>query len=183
MSWREATLAAGMVTALAASVASQTQQPSKPLAPLFRVLDYRAFKTIDRDDYRELHVFGGFRVTAPELALEVRGENALVLFDLEAFHALVEGNDANPPRREIEPPAPRRRLTNDDIRDRLVRAAQAFGNTDPTGIERIEDRMLEAVRYVYCENGVVVVRNGVEVLRCDRLWISPLDDRIVVENA
>lgn len=183
MSWREATLAAAVVTALAASVASQTQQPSKPVAPLFRVLDYRAFKTIDRDDYRELHVFGGFRVTAPELALEVRGENAVVLFDLEAFHALIEGNDANPPRRGIEPPAPRRRLTNDDIRDRLVRAAQAFGGTDPTSIERIEDRMLEAVRYVYCENGVVVVRNGVEVLRCDRLWISPLDDRIVVENA
>ena len=46
-----------------------------------------------------------------------------------------------------------------------------------------EQSLRDLPRLLYCEDGVVVVRDGVESLRCDRLWLSPLDDRIVVENA
>ena len=32
------------------------------------------------------------------------------------------------------------------------------------------------------EGGITVVRRGVQVMRCERLWISPLEDRIVAEG-
>lgn len=180
--------AAAAFAALMALLPSQDERRAKPTAPppqqlFLHVSDFASTKTLDRDDYREKHVFGGFRVVVPPLGLEIRGENALLLLDLEAVHALAEADSSTPPRRGIAPPDPRRALTNDMLRERLVRSLSALGSTDTQRIEAIDDRALDAVRYLYAEGGIVVVRDGVEVLRCDRLWVSPLDDRIVVENA
>ena len=47
----------------------------------------------------------------------------------------------------------------------------------------MDGQALRLFRYLYCEGDIVVVQKGVEVLRCDRMWISPIDDRVVVENA
>jgi hypothetical protein len=180
--------AAATFAALMALLPSQDERrakpgPPPPQQPDLHVSEPAWLKTVERDDYRELHVFGGFRVTAAPLGLDVRGENALVLLDLEASHALLDPDSSTPPRRGIAPPDPRRALTNDMLRERLLRSLSAFGSTDTQRIDALDDRMLDAVRYLYAEGGIVVVRDGVEVLRCDRLWVSPLDDRIVVENA
>ena len=141
-------------------------------------------KTVDRDDYREWHFLGGFRFAFPELQLSIRGQNALVLTDIEASHALVHEAEDQPgtPRRGIELPAPRRRLSNDELRERLARSVRAVSQSDAARVELLRDKFLEVPRYFYCDGGIVVVREGIEVLRCDRLWISPLDDRVVVEN-
>jgi len=141
-------------------------------------------KTVDRDDYREWHIAGGFRFSFPELKLTIRGGNALMLTDLEESHAAIRGQSAGGglPRRSIELPEPRRRLSNDQIRERLARAVSAVSQTDAARVDAVRDQFLDVPRYLYCEDGVVVVRDGVEVLRCDRLWISPVDDRVVVEN-
>ncbi|MFY9342879.1 MAG: hypothetical protein WAT39_10340 [Planctomycetota bacterium] len=187
---REALLAVAVAAALLAPLPAQqgvptgTQQQEPRQAPRFQFLyDSRSAKIADRDDYQELHAWGGFRVLAPGLGLELRGEKVLILLDLETVHRALAQGDDGPPRRELDLPSPRRRLSPDLIRARLERSAQAFGAGNAAPIGDLDDRDLEAIRYVYCENGVVVVRNGVQVLRCDRLWISPLDDRIVVENA
>lgn len=138
----------------------------------------------ERDDYRELQLRGGFRFVAPALQLDVRGTNALVLFDLDEARApLNRQHTGDLPHRDIESPAPRRRLSTDEIRARLDRSLQAIGRSEGLPIDRRTDQALALVHYLYFEGGVTVVREGVEVLRCDRLWISPLDDRIVVENA
>ncbi len=160
----------------------QVPVPQQPQFAEF--LDHAALVTIDRDDYRELHAFGGFRFVVTDMKLDVRGRNLLALFDLEEAHAAARANGkAAAPRRDIELPAPRRRLSNDEIRDRLARTMGAIGRTEAARVNQLNDQVIDVPRYLYCEGGVIVVRDGLEVMRCDRLWISPLDNRIVVENA
>ena len=137
------------------------------------------------EDYREVSVAGGFRFRAPGMQLDVRGQNAVLLFDREGARALLEPQDGGGglPRRGIEPPQPRRRLSPDELRRRVEHTLRAVGQFDglPPGANAV--RQLDLLRLFYCEGGVTIVRDGVVVLRCDRLWISPLDDRVVVENA
>lgn len=155
-----------------------------PPDPVIRFLhDHRTLVSADRDDYREFHLFGGFRFVVPGFDLDVRGANALLLLDLDAYHEAVRRRDGGLPRRGMAPPAPRRRLSNDQIRARFDRTLRAAGTSGRVTADRPDELTLDLLRYLYCEGGVVVVRDGVEVLRCDRLWISPLDDRVVVENA
>ncbi len=138
----------------------------------------------ERDDYREIRMAGGFRFQAPGMQLSVRGESALLLTDRETARELLGQNDAGGlPQRTVEPPPPRRRLSPEDLRERLDRTLDALGRPDGLPRERVSDQQIDLVRFLYFEGGVTVVRDGVEVLRCDRMWISPLDDRIVVENA
>ncbi|MEO6594523.1 MAG: hypothetical protein ABIP94_07205 [Planctomycetota bacterium] len=138
----------------------------------------------DQGDYRELHLLGGFRFQAPGLHLDVRGTNALILSDREEVRALLEQpSTTGLPRRGISAPPPRRRLSPEQIRDRLDRTLQAVGRTEGVPSNRRTEQAIDVFRYLYFEGGVTVVRDGMEVLRCDRMWISPLDDRIVVENA
>ncbi|MCA8964319.1 MAG: LPS assembly protein LptD [Planctomycetes bacterium] len=136
------------------------------------------------DDFREMRLFGGFRFVAPHMGLDIRGKNAVLLFDLaESQRALERRQEGGLPHRDLEAPATRRRLSPEQIRAKVDRSMRALGQTGivPEGTEA--DRSLELLRYLYCEGGITVVQNGVEVLRCERLWVSPLDDRIVVEDA
>ncbi|MBL8756579.1 MAG: hypothetical protein JNK15_25010 [Planctomycetes bacterium] len=177
--------AAAWVAAGSALAAQDPTAPTRVPAPespfTFRGGNLQSLRP--RGDYREAHVFGGFLLRVPGVRLEVRGTNALLLTDMDATEALRGDTGNGAPRRGMDLPQPRRRLSNDEIRDRMARTLAAFEGSDPRRVDTIDDRMLEAIRYLYCEGGVVVVRDGVEVLRCDRLWISPIDDRIVVENA
>ncbi|HEB52923.1 MAG TPA: LPS-assembly protein LptD [bacterium] len=142
-----------------------------------------------RDDYYEDYVRGGFRLRVPRLGLTIAGENLLILKDLETWMtAMTKKRGSGPPQRGIESPAPRRRLSPDAVRQRMQRTLAAIGQPrqssgEPGGTRQVGDEALQLFRYLYCEGDIVVVQNGVEVVRCDRLWISPLDDRIVVENA
>ncbi len=184
MKRRTSALLAG--TALAGSLAAQDPPLPLPLpgeqdsAFLFHG-DYQNVRP--RDDYREAHVLGGFWLKVPSLHLEIRGQNALLLQDVDTVEIAQSRTKKGLPRRGFDHPAPRRRLSNDEIRARLARSLAAIEGADPARIDTIDDDMLDAVRYLYCEGGLVVIRDGVEVLRCERLWLSPLDDRIVVEEA
>ena len=141
-----------------------------------------AFRSRKRDDYYEVQAQGGFQFVVEALGLSIRGENLLILHDLESFEsALDRGTSSGLPTRALPEPAARRRLSEDAVRARLQRTLQAVGQA-PGGAQPNGDA-LRLFRYLYCEGGVVVVQRGVEVLRCDRMWISPVDDRVVVENA
>jgi hypothetical protein len=146
--------------------------------------DWASSSQRNRDDYREVHVYGGFQLRVPELGITIRGGNALLLLDLDAWLAATQtlGGSRGLPHRGMPAPAARRLLTNDEIRARLENSLRAIGRAEPLPSTPVADQALDLLRYLYCEEGVVVVRDGVEVVRCDRLWLSPLDDRIVVEG-
>ena len=165
-------------------LAPRPMQPVAQSPVLELVKDVGMIRTFLRDDYYEVHLNAGFRLWMPEQRLEIRGDNALLMTDVDAFRdALGERQQKGLPRRGIDPPDPRRYLSNDAIRERLSTTLQAIGRSDGLPEGPVSDRALETLRYLYCEGGIVIVRDGVEVLRCDRLWISPVDDRVVVENA
>lgn len=143
-----------------------------------------AQRTREVDDYFETHVQGGFRITMAELGLSIRGENLLILNDAEVMREALSGRRSSGlPTRGIKSPAPRRRLSPQAVRQRLQSALSALGRTEPLPANSLSNDAIRLFRYLYCEGGVTVIKGGVEVLRCDRMWISPIDDRIVVENA
>lgn len=170
--------------AIVAAAATLAAQGAAAPAELRYKLDASRYDAQDGADYREERLFGGFRFSIPSLQLEIRGQNALLLLDLETSRELLAGEPKSAlPRRGIGLPAPRRRLSPDELRARLGRTMQAIGKVPAVADDGTADRAVDLVRYLYFEGGITVVRGGVEVIRCDRLWISPLDDRIVVENA
>ncbi len=150
-------------------------------APDYKLLN-GAFRSRKLDDYYEVQAQGGFQFEVQALGLTVRGDSLVVLHDLETFEgALDRGTSQGLPTRSLPSPAPRRRMSPDAIRGRLQRTLEALGQ--PQQDAPADGEALRLFRYLYCEGGVVVVQRGVEVLRCDRMWISPIDDRVVVENA
>ena len=174
-------IAAAMLTVAAADVA-RTQTPQ---------VDYQlqngAFRARKRDDYYEVQAQGGFRFVVDSLGLTIRGDNLLVLHDLETMQEAIErGRQRGLPTRALPNPAPRRRLSPEAIRRRLARTLAAVGQAPTSGSDPatpVNSQALRLFRYLYCEGDIVVVQRGIEVLRCDRMWISPIDDRVVVENA
>ncbi|MFK7739516.1 MAG: hypothetical protein AB8H80_04265 [Planctomycetota bacterium] len=152
-----------------------------------------------RDDFYETHVQGGFQLQMPDLGLTIRGERLLILNDRETVQGQGQrrstggsmggsgGRSKNGlPQRGIPQPDPRRRLSPDELRRRVARTMRALGKsqTRTTGAAQpLSDEVLRMFRYLYCEGGIIVVQNGAEVVRCDELHISPVDNRIVVHNA
>ena len=135
-------------------------------------------------DYYETHAQGGFRLTLNALGLVIRGEKLLILNDAEVMREALTGDRSSGlPTRNIQPPEPRRRLSPQAVRERLQSALSAIGRTEPVPDSNLSNEAIRLFRYLYCEGGITVIKAGVEVVRCDRLWISPADDRIVVENA
>ncbi len=124
-------------------------------------------------------------ITATSAAILPLGLDGHPLHDRqEQIRAVLEQRDASGlPRRAIDPPPARRRLSPEQLRERLDRTLRAGGRADDEPAGRVTDQQVDLLRFLYFEGGVTVVRDGVEVLRCDRMWVSPLDDRIVVENA
>lgn len=183
--------AAACAVALGAGGRAQSPPAGAPLRPVQTtpddsyVCEAAWSQTKESDDYRELHVIGGFRFRAPALGIEVRSMNALVLSDLEEARYLIRDFDGKSglPRRGIEAPRPRRRLSAEQVEARLDRTLRAIGNNQGLQVTRTTEQAIDLLRYLYFEGGVTVVRDGVEALRCTRMWISPLDDRIVVEGA
>jgi hypothetical protein len=159
-----------------------TTTPAGPLATYVAEGNYTQYRL--RDDHRELQLYGGFRFTAPHLGLDLRGRNALLLSDpLGTQELLADGNDDAMPTRGLPNPPARRRLSQEQVRAQVERSLRAIGQASAVAPAGRFDDKLDLLRYLYCEGGVTVVQGGVEVLRCERLWLSPLDDRIVVEDA
>ena len=176
-SWLAATVVA---TALACVVDAQDNRADYQL-------QNGAFRSRKRDDYYEVQAQGGFRFNVAALGLTVRGDNLLILHDLETMQGAIDrGRRRGLPTRGLPTPSPRRRMSPDAIRRRLQRTLATVGEAPAPSSDAdnsIGDEVLRLFRYLYCEGDIVVVKRGVEVLRCDRMWISPIDDRIVVENA
>ncbi|MCA8949896.1 MAG: hypothetical protein KDE27_10365 [Planctomycetes bacterium] len=160
---------------------AQTSRPQVAAGGVHYTFDSNSGVARPSGDYNEHRAFGGFVFKVPELALEIRGLNALLLTDIDARALLEREGGQDLPRRGVEPPAPRRRLSPERIRERVEQTLRTFGHEGVVGDAESADGVLDTVRFLYFEGGVVALRGGVEVLRCDRLWIAPLEDRIVAE--
>lgn len=170
---------------VAASAAAQQSADAQDPAPrLSDVIKQGSVHTHLGEEYYEAHVYGGFRIEIPGSGIEVRGGNALLLLDLDAWHDARRRQPAGElPTRGALQPDPRRRLSPEQIRARLTTSLRSLGRPAADDDPELGDKAIDLLRHLYCEGGVVVVRDGIEVIRCDRLWISPVDDRVVVENA
>jgi hypothetical protein len=153
-----------------------------PAAGLLYDVQFARYNAQNVGDYHEERLFGGGRFLVPALQLEIRSQNGLLLLDAEATQGLLHGDPGGLPRRGVPPPSDRRRLSFAEMRARMERTLAALGRSGPELDAHTAQRALDLVRYIYFEGGVTVLRAGVEVVRCERLWISPLDDRLVVED-
>ena len=172
------------VAALAALRAQEPIGPPPPRAPLY-TFDWAFGSSGPQDDFWETYGYGGFRFQWPELSLEIRGRNGLLLSDrttIEKLNRSRDDDDDELPRREIEPPKPRRALSAELLQQRAARLLAAAGSNAKVQLPPGQ-LSFDVPRFLYFEGGVQVYRGGVEVVRCERMWISPLDDRIVIEDA
>ena len=172
----------GLVALAAATTAHAQGEPQ-----VIYEFDHNHAKTDpQRGDFGETYVFGGFRFRWNPLDLEIRGQNFLLWTDREATAQLLRqsqtGGSGGPPRRGMDAPSPRRQLTPEIMHQRLAQLLGALGQNAPAP-DPEELAGAELPRFLYFEGDVVVISDGVEVARCKRLWISPQDNRIVIEGA
>jgi hypothetical protein len=181
--------AGSLACTLAIAVAAAAQDPGAPPAPppqarpqapspqgpLYE-LPHNLLSSVENGDFREDFVYGGFRFRWPTLGIEILGRNALLLSDREAVREqLGDRRGDGPPRRDIEPPVPARELTPAVLHDRVQRMLSAFGRQDQAPPP--PPAAYEALRYLYFEGGIVIVRDGVEVARCDRRVVEDCELR------
>lgn len=134
---------------------------------------------LNQFDHRAL---GGFVFAVPSLGIRIRGTNAVLTTDVLDARQITQDGGSGMPRRGIAPPAPRRRMSPAELRQRIERTMRTFGTDHGLPSAAETEEILDNVRFLYFEGGVIVERDGIEMLRCERLWISPLDDRIVAED-
>jgi hypothetical protein len=175
--------AAAQAVAQAKPAAPPASKPQKPVELPFR-LTAAYSDTRPEGDFTDEILKGGFTFVWPSLQLEIRGDSGILRCDRDTVHEMLQpraGND-DAPRRGIELPPDRRQLSPDAMHARLAQLLRALGKTAPPLAEQ-QRVAYQVPRLLYFEGDVLVFRAGQEVARCRRLWISPEDDRMVVEGA
>lgn len=175
--------AVAAAVAVAAGVAAQDPLPAAPQAPEY---EFEAAYTEEQPvgDHRETRVAGGFRFRWPRMGLLVQGQSALLLVDRDDVDELFErarGGSGLPTRTSA---MPRDNRTPDAalLRERMSRFLRASGSREqPPALK--DEQLARLPRLFYFEGNVVAIRDGIEIARAERMWISPLEDRIVVEGA
>jgi hypothetical protein len=141
-------------------------------------------ETTTKGDHKETLISGGFRVARRDGSIEFRADRAFILADRQELEALIEEGRSEkglPTRGTVSPDA-RRRLTEEMLRQRLNSFLSAAGRApDPAASEDAASEFpLRLAHTIYLEGNVVVVRDGTEVIRADTMFISLVDDRVVM---
>jgi len=114
--------------------------------------------------------------------LEMHADSAVVFFDRDEYSRSIQwGRSKKLPRRGTSPPDTRRRLTDKVMHERLTSLLRSMGQTPgpPTPEGR---QALRLFRSLYMEGNVTIRHKGVEVVRCSRLYLSTVDDRVIFEG-
>ncbi len=159
-----------------------TDQQAAPARQRFSYdLTYAGFDKTTTGDHEEWRATGGFVFRVPHLGLEVRGRTAVLLTDIDA-REFMNRRSGGLPRRGVAPPEPRRKLGSDQMVARIERTMRTFGQDTPIQTSGNIAGALDVLRFLYFEGGITVLRGGLEVVRCSRLWMAPLEDRVVAEE-
>lgn len=141
-------------------------------------------ETNTQGDHKETLISGGFRVARRDGSLEFRSDRAFILADRQELEALIaQGRgDKGLPTRGTTAPDPRRRLSDEVLRQRLNSFLAAAGRApDPNAPQDVANEFpLRLAHTIYMEGNVVVVRDEVEVIRAETMFISLIDDRVVM---
>ena len=180
-----------LAAALAASASLRAQEPppqaqaapTTPSQPLFS-FDHAFGSSGPQDDFWETYGYGGVCFRWPGLDMEIRGRNGLLLSDRNAILRLTQRKEGGGdlPTRPLADAQPRRAMSSELLQQRAERLLRSIGGGAKPQLPPGE-LAYEVPRFLYFEGGVQVFRQGVLVASCERMWISPLDDRIVVEEA
>jgi hypothetical protein len=73
-------------------------------------------------------------------------------------------------------------VTETLLRERMSSFLQAAGQPEVGASEAPSGLSFDLFRFLYLEGGVTVVRDGLEVVRAERLFFSPAEDRLTLED-
>jgi hypothetical protein len=140
--------------------------------------------------YSESHAAGDFvewvftdRVYMTRAGLEVRADHAMVILDRQEYSVGIASatRDAGLPRRGTQLPDPRRSLSESVVRGRLESFLRAARRRNTALPPQTRDR-LDLFRSLYLEGNVVIVQDGLEIVRASRAFLSSVDDRAVFRD-
>ncbi|MCC6671257.1 MAG: hypothetical protein IT458_09355 [Planctomycetes bacterium] len=167
------------------AAAPRAQGPDTRPAPAW-IFERGHEDTRAQGDFMEMLLTDGVRLSRG--GDEIRAERAVVLFDRDRYVELLrrgQERDGTVPRRAPRPPDPRRTVDETALRARL----ESFLRTRPRPASRPSrmaelggGELLEVARHLYLEGGVVVRRDGLDLVRAERVHLSTLDDRAVFED-
>lgn len=146
--------------------------------------EFGYFESIDVGDHKETVISGGLRITSSDGSIELRADRALILADRQKLVALVRnpGKQDGIPRRGIHLPPLRSKLNEEVLRDRLNSFLAASGRVRGSDRESHPGFPLDLAHSIYLEGGVVVIQQGLEVIRAESLYLSLVDDRMVMHD-
>lgn len=118
-------------------------------------------------------------------ASEIVAREGVIQNDIDTSRGLLATRDQDLPRRGAPEPAPRRVADEAELERRLASFLAATGQPAkhadvraPTGREQ----MLSLTRTLFLDGDVTVLHDGVEMLRAQALFVSAVDDRMVMRD-
>lgn len=150
------------------------------------------FELRNLGDYTEIPMTGGTLVTWRDSGslVEIRAQRGLLHADRDQTVLAIDGmraDGAGLPRQGPGAPPSKRVLDEDRLAERLRSFLTSTGRTPPEAMTQPREPghrvALQLFRNLYVEGGVSVLRDGTEVIRAERLTLSPTDDRAVLEEA
>ena len=178
-------------TAAGALFPQLARAQSQPATQQRETVEFGFSREDPEGDQAVVLMAGGVRVT-PKPNQMIRAQSGVATLDRDAWESVLQTreSDSGMPRRRATPPDPRRQLSEEVVRSRLEaflraasrgRAPQTQSGSDKNP-QLLTDRWFALLRTLYLEGDVVVIQDGIETVRCERFWLSVLDDRAVFEN-
>ena len=131
-------------------------------------------------DYYEILATGGVRLRYG--STEIRADKVIVLADRDGFVRLKNksSQESGLPQRNLPRPLPRRKITDDLLRERL----QSFLHSTNQGDSEKSNfsAPLSLIHFLYLEGNVTLVHEGLEMLRASQMSFSVQDDRGVFRD-
>lgn len=117
---------------------------------------------------------------------EIRAREGIIQEDVDVGRRVLQSDDAGMPRRGAPAPDPRRIADEGELERRMAAFLAATGQRPPARADvpapSGNELLVGLVRTMYLEGDVVVVHDGIETLRASSLFLSAIDDRMVMRD-
>jgi hypothetical protein len=179
----------GLVVAVQAALAAQARQQAPGATRIalggepWRVELAYLERRVDGDIAEMIFTRG---VALRRGSSEIVAREGVIQNDVDATRALLDTKDEAVPRRGAPQPSPRRVADEAELERRLASFLAATGQQPPKRADvkapTGREQMLSLTRSLLLEGDVTVLHDGVEVLRAQSLYVSAIDDRMVISD-